>query len=76
MAQFQFTLPCRERPTIEAAAAQAAMFQFTLPCRERRISTQRAGVILVFQFTLPCRERLGAQGRRRAHAGVSIHAPV
>ena len=32
---FQFTLPCRERPSSDSGRRWAGVFQFTLPCRER-----------------------------------------
>ena len=32
---FQFTLPCRERPSPASSGRRSPRFQFTLPCRER-----------------------------------------
>ena len=34
-AEFQFTLPCRERLRFLFTSERKSLFQFTLPCRER-----------------------------------------
>ena len=55
--QFQFTLPCRERPSTQGSASSPLTFQFTLPCRERLAQAEAAQAARQFQFPLPCRER-------------------
>ena len=60
MAEFQFTLPCRERRAFRRRNALIDMFQFTLPCRERLSVKPHGKQVPSFNS----RSRVGSDGRR------------
>ena len=64
-AEFQSTLPRRERHSSCSSLNFPSQFQSTLPRRERQVILSPADVVPLFQSTLPRRERPGAGQARQ-----------
>ena len=62
---FQFTLPCRERHSLERDRLRPQRFQFTLPCRERLAQNDQPHGCGSFNS----RSRVGSDGTSRFQGG-------
>ena len=73
---FQFTLPCRERPTALERPVVSRRFNSRSRGGSDLAPGRQAKTSAKFQFTLPRGERRGLRAVAGEHGTVSIHAPA